>query len=63
MTAIEQSQLLRNQAVQILLAEQGRINEQLALLGHGDKKATLVKRGRPKKITAPDETSPLDNSL
>jgi len=39
MTAIEQAEQLRLQAIEILTAERGRIDEQLAQLGHGQEKS------------------------
>jgi hypothetical protein len=50
MTAIEQAEQLRLQAIEILTAERGRIDEQLAQLGHGQEKApTGKRRGRKPK--------------
>ncbi len=55
MTAIEQAQQLRDQAIAILTAERDSIDAELALFG--DKKATLgKKRGRPvKKVQIQEE--------
>lgn len=60
MTAIEQAEQLRRQAVEILTAERGRIDEQLAQLGYGQEKAPLgKKRGRkPKNTVMPQVDQP-----
>jgi hypothetical protein len=48
MTVIEQAESLRQQAVELLLAERARIDAMLA--SFGDKKVPVVKRGRPPKL-------------
>jgi len=54
MTAIEQAEQLRNQAIEILVAERARIDEQLASFGYGQEKAALPKkRGRKPKTSTP----------
>jgi hypothetical protein len=59
MTAIEQAQELQRQAVEILIAERGRIDDQLAQLGHGQEKAPSgKKRGRKPKSTTPPAELP-----
>jgi hypothetical protein len=51
MTAIEQAEDLRQQAIALLLDERGRIDAQLTTLGYGQEKAPLSKkRGRKPKI-------------
>ena len=63
MNAIDQAQALRQQAIDILLAERRRIDEELAQFGHGQIKATLgKKRGRPLKVTEPSQPSLIGNS-
>ena len=49
MTALEQSEELRNQAISILLEERQAIDEQLKLLGNEDEKTHVKRRGRPKE--------------
>ena len=62
MTAIEQAQALQQQAIAILLAEREAIDQQLAMLGHGQIKApTQKRRGRPLKqpISQPESSQPV----
>jgi hypothetical protein len=47
MTAIEQAQQLRDQAIAILMAERDRIDAQLAQFG--EIKVPVTRRGRPPK--------------
>jgi hypothetical protein len=50
MTAREQAEELRQQAIKTLLAEKQAIEEQLKLLGYGHENgATMKRRGRPPK--------------
>jgi hypothetical protein len=60
MTAIEQAEQLRLQAIEILTAERQRLDEQLAQLGYGQEKAPLgKKRGRkPKNSVMPQADQP-----
>jgi hypothetical protein len=52
MTAREQAEELRQQAIKTLLAEKQAIEQQLKLLGYGQEDGTTVKRrGRPPKAT------------
>jgi hypothetical protein len=51
MTAIEQADVLTQQAIDLLLAERQRIDNRLTQLGN--KKGPAVKRGRPLKSTQP----------
>lgn len=60
MNAIEQADVLQQQAVELLLAERQRIDDRLAQLG--DKKAPAVKRGRPPKARELFQPSQPDNS-
>jgi hypothetical protein len=55
MNVIERALELRGQAIAILLAERGRIDEHLAQLGHGQMPGK--KRGRPAKLPQTPETS------
>lgn len=59
MTAIEQSEALRQQAITLLLAEAQTIHDQLRTFGYDpdNKTALHKKRGRPAKITQPFEIS------
>ncbi len=48
MSAIQQSEQLRQQAIELLLTEREAIDNQLATLGHGQEKtAPSKRRGRP----------------
>jgi hypothetical protein len=50
MTALDQANVLIDQAIELLLAERQQIDERLAQLGHGDTNtAPMKKRGRPAK--------------
>lgn len=49
MTAIEKADQLREEAIQLLLAERDQIDDRLHQLGY-DQEKTAPKRGRPRKL-------------
>lgn len=55
MTALEEVAELKQKAIEILLAERERIDEQLALL---QENAPAKRRGRKPKVTGPEATEP-----
>jgi hypothetical protein len=73
MTAREEAEQLRQQAIKKLLEERDAVDEQLKLLGYGlDAKSPAKRRGRPPKQATPQpdlsegisgsETAPTDSS-
>jgi hypothetical protein len=54
MSAVSQAEELRQQAIGILLAERGEIDDKLAALSYNSE--PVKRRGRPPKEKAPDES-------
>ena len=51
MTAIKQAHDLKQQAIDLLLNEREKIDQELQQLGHGEIKSPSKRRGRPPKIS------------
>ena len=61
MTAREQAEQLRQQAIQTLLEEKEAIDKMLGTLGYGENIPTAKRRGRRPKQQEVQESSPADS--